>query len=226
MAHHVVGGLPPAAASVSPAHGDGVILCRLPTASCQLRDGYSLVEVLVSLALSLMLAGLATPVVLGARDAVRATSAGDHVAAVLQRARTEALRRNRYVAVRFEPDGPSVRYALYADGNGDGVRSAQIGAGLDPMLQAAERVEQHFPGVAFGLADGVPTVDGEGAGDGDPIRVGRSRMISFSPAGTCTPGTIYLLGRGRQQLAVRVLGATGRIRTLQFNFSRSAWQER
>jgi hypothetical protein len=94
------------------------------------------------------------------------------------------------------------------------------------MLDAPEGLEQHFPGVGFGLAPEVPTVDGDEAGEGDPIRVGRSRMISFSPSGTCTPGTVYLLGRGRQQLAVRVLGATGRVRTLQFNFAAAAWQPR
>jgi hypothetical protein len=164
--------------------------------------------------------------VLGARDIVRAASAADHVAAVLQRARTEALKRNRHVAVRFESDGRSFRYGLYADGNGDGVRTAQIASGVDTLLQRPEAVEQHFPGVGFGLAGEVPTVDGEGSGDGDPIRVGRSRMISFSPGGTCTPGTLYLLGRGRQQLAVRVLGATGRIRTLQYHFESAAWQPR
>jgi len=225
MAHEVLGGLHPAAASVSPAHREEPAHCRV-AAGRRLTSGYSLVELIVCLAISLMLAGLAAPAVLGARDIVRAASAGDHLAAILQRARTEALKRNSHVAVRFEADGSSSRYALYVDGNGDGVRTAQIASGLDHQLQASESVEQHFPGVGFGMADGVPTVDGEGTGDGDPIRVGRSRMISFSPAGTCTPGTVYLLGRGRQQLAVRVLGSTGRIRTLQFNFAAAAWQAR
>ena len=226
MAHDEVGGLHAAAAGVSPAHREGWMDCRLAAGCGWPPSGYSLVELLVCLALSLTLAGLAAPAVLGARDIVRAASAGDHLAAVLQRARTEALKRNAHVAVRFEADGSSFRYALYVDGNGDGVRTVQIASGLDRQLQAPERVEQHFPGVQFGLAEGVPAVDGEGAGDRDPIRVGRSRMISFSPAGTCTPGTVYLLGRGHQQLAVRALGATGRIRTLHFNFAEAAWRAR
>ena len=190
------------------------------------RAGYSLLEVLVSLSLSLILAAAATPTALAARDSVRATAAADHVAAVLHRARTEALKRNANVAVRFEADGDFTRYAMYVDGNGNGVRTTEIAAGVDGVLQGGERLEQHFPGVGFGLVAGVPSVDGEGLGDADPIRVGRSRMISFSPGGTCTPGTVYVLGRGRQQLAVRVLGATGRVRTLQFDFAASAWRPR
>lgn len=190
------------------------------------RAGYSLIEVLVSIALSLVLVGFAMPAVLGARDTARAAGAAGHVASVLEHARIEALKRNANVAVRFEPDGAFIRYALYMDGNGDGVRSAQIATGADPMVAAAERLDQHFPGVGFGLAEGVTVIDGEGEEDGDPIRVGRSRMVSFSPAGTCTPGTLYVLGKNRQQFAVRVLGPTGRVRTLQFNFGTSSWQGR
>jgi hypothetical protein len=70
-------------------------------------------------------------------------------------------------------------------------------------------------------------VDGtETTADADPIRVGRSRMLSFSPTGTSSTGTVYLRGRGRRQLAVRVLGVTGRIRALWFDFGAGRWQPR
>ena len=41
--------------------------------------------------------------------------------------------------------------------------------------------EEGALGVVINRPSTVRVGDGEGAGDGDPIRVGRSRMISFSP---------------------------------------------
>jgi type IV fimbrial biogenesis protein FimT len=189
--------------------------------------GYSLVELLVSIALASLLAGFAVPAVLGAREGVRALGAADYVANMLHLARLEALRRHANVAVRFEPDVEGYRLAFYADGNGDGVRSAQVESGTDFMIRGPERLEDQFPGVTFGLDEQVGPIDpGDRFSDRDPIKVGRSRMLSFSPAGTCTPGTLYVLGRGRRQLAVRVLGATGRLRVLEFNFGTLTWRPR
>ena len=60
--------------------------------------------------------------------------------------------------------------------------------------------------VAIALSEGTP---------GDPVRIGSSSLMSFTPLGTATPGTIYLRGRDGSQYAVRVLGATGRTRVLR-----------
>lgn len=195
---------------------------RFPTSA-----GSSLVELLVATALVVLIAALATPTVFGARDTIRAAGAADYVASLLDLARSEAVRRQANVALRFEGPDTGFRYTLVADGNGDGVRSAQILSGVDPAIRAAERLDQQFPGVGFGVAEGVGPIEaGDPIEDDDPIRFGRSRMVSFSPTGTCTPGTLYVLGRGRRQLAVRVLGATGRLRVLEFNFGVSSWQPR
>lgn len=198
-----------------------------PVQPPSLRAGYSLVELLVTAALAVLIAAMATPTVFGARDAIRAVGAADYLASLLDVARTEALKRHANVAIRFEGAGTGFRYTMVADGNGDGVRTTQVLTGVDPALREAERLDQQFPGVAFGVAQGVTPIDaGDEIGDGDPIRFGRSRMVSFSPSGTCTPGTLYVLGHGRRQLAVRVLGATGRLRVLEFNFGLMTWQPR
>jgi type II secretory pathway pseudopilin PulG len=192
-----------------------------------MRAGYSLAELVVTLALAALMAGMAAPTAFGARDAIRALSAADYVAALLDVARTEALRRHVNVAIRFEPEAAGFRYTMVADGNGDGVRTAQVLSGIDPPLRAGERLDEQFPGVTFGIAEGVGPIDaGEPFDNRDPIRFGRSRMVSFSPTGTCTPGTLYIVGRGQRQLAVRVLGATGRVRVLEFNPALAGWQPR
>ncbi len=57
----------------------------------------------------------------------------------------------------------------------------------------------------------------------NPIRFGRSAMVSFSPLGTATPGTFYLAAEG-MQAGVRVTGGTARVRVMVWRGG--AWRER
>jgi hypothetical protein len=47
--------------------------------------------------------------------------------------------------------------------------------------------------------------------------------MSMSPNGSATSGTLYLHGRRGAQYAVRVLGATGRIRLLKYVEAQRRW---
>lgn len=188
---------------------------------------YSVIELLVGLTLALLLCGASMPSLLAAREDVRADGAADFLVSQFQKTRMEALRRNAHVAVRFESDGDDYLLAFYVDGNANGVRATDITSGVDALLRPRERLDQQFPGVRFGFEEGVTDVDGVRSADNpDPIRFGRSRMLSFSPMGTSSSGTVYLHGRGHRQLAVRVLGGTGRIRSVVFNVVAATWGSR
>jgi type II secretory pathway pseudopilin PulG len=188
---------------------------------------YSVVELLVAVTLALLLCGAGMPGLLAARDDIRADGAADFLVSQFHQARMEALRRNAQVAIRFEADGDDYLLAFYVDGNANGVRATDITNGADPLLRPRERVGAQFPGVGFGFDEGVPDIDGvPSAQNADPIRFGRGRMLSFSPTGTCSSGTVYLHGRGHRQFAVRVLGGTGRVRSLLFNAGTVRWDSR
>jgi hypothetical protein len=83
----------------------------------------------------------------------------------------------------------------------------------------------HFNGVTFGIRAGVPDADGRPADTTDGVRVGPSRLLSMNPIGSSSSGTLYVHGRGRAQYAVRVLGATGRVRVVRYFEARGAWVE-
>ena len=184
--------------------------------------GASLTEFMFVVAIMITLTGIAVPAMLTGLDAARTAAAARYMAGQVRLARVLAVSRSIRIAIRFERDDRGIRYAFYEDGNANGIRTADITRGVDPRTTPVERIGDRFPGVRFGAADGVNAVGG-GALGSDPIRFGRSDILTFTPAGTATSGTVYLLGRSGRQYAVRVLGATGRTRILEFNFGMGKW---
>jgi len=192
-----------------------------------LNNGFSLIEVLIVVMLIVILAGAAIPLAFGSVDRVRASGAASYVAGRLAAARFEAVKRSAHVAIRFVEDATGYWLRTYVDGNGNGVRTGDIADGIDQPITAAERLDFHFPGVSFGIAPGVPGLDeGQPFDASDPIQIGPSTFVSFNPTGTCTSGTLFVLGRQRSQFAVRLLGITGRTRVFRFDFGTGTWRLR
>lgn len=149
------------------------------------------------------------------------------MASRLALARFEAVKRSVFVAIRFAPDGNDHSFQVFVDGNGDGVRSSDIAADIDRPITPVERLEHSFPGVTFGIEPNVTSLDpGETLDVADPIHIGPSPLLSFSPNGSSTSGTLFVRSRGGSQFAVRVLGVTARVRVFQFKFEGAAWEIR
>lgn len=191
------------------------------------RNGFSLIDLVVSLGLVGVLAGLATPVLTQGRRVAMARSAADYLAGRFQLARTDAIKRHTHVAFRWEEGEHGYQMAAYRDGNGNGVRAADIAVGIDPVWLAPERLPDRFAAIDFTLQAGTPPLDEtDGEDSTEPIRLGRSRILSFSPLGSASSGTIYVAGPNGPQLALRVLGATGRVRIFEFSQGGRTWRPR
>ena len=187
--------------------------------------GFSLVEATVVLAVMALMTAVAVPMLGEAQAAAEAAAAARHVAATLASVRLDAARRGRAVALRFDQDAAR-GFVRVVDGNGDGVRGADVAAGVDVPLGPPDRLEHHFRDAGFRLAVSVPAIDDTGtllAGD-DPLRLGPVDQITFTPLGTATSGTLYIAGRRGHQFAVRVFGATGRTRVLRYDPGGGAWR--
>jgi len=162
---------------------------------------------------------------LSATQAVR-SSAGE-VRAVLFQARALAISRGRYVGVKFRKNGNRYEWALYGDGNGNGIRTAEIAKGVDPPLGIAIPWSRNdvLPGILRGgrVPDpGNPRTALDRLDD--PIRFNASDICSFSPIGESTPGSIYLWD-GRDRMAVvRVFGRTAKVRTLYYRRGEKEWK--
>jgi hypothetical protein len=180
---------------------------------------------LLALATSVTLAALAIALVGSAIDEMRTASAARYVAGRIGWARIDAVRRARAVALRFEAVDADYQFAPYEDGNGNGVRTIEVRAGIDRPLAPFERLADKFPGVRFELALDAPDADGGMSTGADGVRIGSARVLTMSADGTATSGTLYVRGR-KGQYAVRVLGVTGRTRMLQYSAGDRTWLSR
>jgi prepilin-type N-terminal cleavage/methylation domain-containing protein len=187
--------------------------------------GFTLIEALFAVAIITTLAGIALPLTGRAVDELRTLAAARYLAGRIAHSRVDAIRRSTSVGMRFEPSDPDYVFTPYADGNGNGVRTADILRGVDRPTGVPRRLGDSFAGVRFGLAPGLPDVDGSAGGGTDGVRIGAVRILTMTPDGTATSGTLYVQG-SRAQFAVRVLGATGRTRVFKYETGAGTWISR
>ena len=184
----------------------------MPPAPC----GYTFIEILVAVTVAAILSSLALPSFLVTLHRYRVWSATRYLSSRMAWARTQAVTRSAYVALRFSADTGDVAFQMFRDGNHNGVRTVDIEAGIDRPVGESVRLSQLFPGVAIGMATGMGT---------DPVRIGPTDILSFTPMGTATAGTIYVRSPDDEQLAIRVVGATARTRVMRYVRRTRAWVE-
>jgi type II secretory pathway pseudopilin PulG len=178
---------------------------------------FSFIEILFVLGTAATVSAVAVPETLATIDDGRTAAAARYVSTRLQRARMEAVTRSQSTALRFTLQPDHYDFATYVDTNHNGVRSADIQSGIDRLVQPVDRLGNHFPGVEFGAVPDLPAVDSTSSAPGsDPVRLGSSDMVTFTPTGTATSGSLYIRGRRDAQYVVRVYGETGKTRVLKF----------
>jgi hypothetical protein len=175
--------------------------------------GYSLLDILAALAILSIVLAIATPQLSGSVERSRLRGAAYYLSGRAALLRTHAVHRTRHLGLRFQFDGTRYVTQTFEDGDGDGVRTADIASGRDRPIDEPEYLGDRFDGVTFGFVPGCPFVDGSAVPLGvPPVRLGAADMLVFAPSGSATSGTLYLRGRGHVAYAVVVLGATGRTR--------------
>jgi len=177
--------------------------------------------------LGLLLAASA-PALFAALSRSRVTAAARELGQEMARLRSEAIVSRRKVAMRLTWSAGRYAYAFYADGDGDGVRADDIAAGRDAPIGPGRDLASRYDGVDFGLLDvaipEVPPGSGVLPPGSDPVRFGLSDIITFTPHGTSSSGTLYVSDGTSAVAAVVLFGGTGRIRTLRFDRDVWAWR--
>jgi prepilin-type N-terminal cleavage/methylation domain-containing protein len=186
--------------------------------------GFTLFEIVVAVAVVLAALAIAIPNLKAYSVEAHILGAGRAFKGEFRRARSIAAKTSRHAAIRFEVVDGVDYYSVYSDGGCNGILKREIDRGVDIRIAGPIRLDAGAPGVRVGINPGVSAIPPDrGILSGDPIRFGSSRMVSFSPLGTATPGTFYLAGEN-VQAAVRVTPGSARVRMMFWRGGR--WVER
>ena len=176
--------------------------------------GHTLLELILVLAITGVLAAAAIPETMAGVERSRTLGAARYLAGRLALARTQAVARSANVALQFVADDGTFTVAAYRDGNGNGVLTRDINTGIDSVVDAPVRFTDLFPRVSLFLSD-----------PSESSTPDTSALLSFTPVGTASSHSLYVRGRDGSEYAVRVLGATGRIRVLRHVTATHKWVE-
>jgi prepilin-type N-terminal cleavage/methylation domain-containing protein len=191
--------------------------------------GFTLGEMLTAIAIIGMTATIAFPKMMTLQRRAAARSAASEIRAIFHEARMRAVTRARSCGVKFTKSAVGWTYALYDDGDGDGIRNDDITSGVDRCFKTPRRVLASLerratiglPPFAIVDPDGDPLPPAK-----SPVAFGNSTICSFSPMGESTPGTIYITDSIEDVYAIRSFGATARIRLLRWNAGKHKWVDK
>jgi len=158
---------------------------------------------------------MAIPLLLTTVDRSRGLAAARYLGTRMALARANAVRRSAVIALHFESGPRGTTFSIVQDGNGNGVRTRDIEASIDRVIEGPVLISDLFPGVEIGLVPRAPAPEA--------VQLSGTSLLSFTPSGTATSGSIYLRGKDGTQWAVRILGVTARTRVLRFETTTRQW---
>ncbi len=183
-------------------------------------------ELVVGIMLGVFMLLLAAPGVLSLKESVAIRNAVHETTVAFFRARAYSISRDRNVGLKFRKNAGRYEWALYADGNGNGVRTVEIASGVDRYLGVSYPWSRNDVRPAIMTGTRVPDPGAPGRyldRIDDPIRFNASDICSFTPVGDSTPGSVYLWDAHDRMAVVRVFGGTAKIRTLYYRRGARGW---
>jgi prepilin-type N-terminal cleavage/methylation domain-containing protein len=192
------------------------------------RDGFSAIEAVVVVAIVGIALSISVPALSALRENGR-TAAGARVLAMeLNRMRWESVAHRRAKGLFFEQRPEGWRWSVVEDGNGNGLRTAEIRRGVDRTISGPHRLEDRVESVRLGFPPGgpfprIPPRSGDIAGVEDPVQFGRSEIVAFSPLGRSSSGTLYVTDGKRGLFGIVLFGPSSRVRVWRYDPEGRKW---
>lgn len=193
------------------------------------RRGFTVSEALVSISILGLVFALGLSLCTDVLFETALSAACQEVAGVFNLARGRAVFHGHDVGVKWISVGGDVVLSVYEDGNGNGVATADIKAGVDRLVAGPYWMKGRYPGITFSFVPDYSGPDPNGdpvANLKDPIKFGKSDICTFSPVGHASPGTVYLSNGRHRQAMVRVSPSNARIQTFTWHGKNKRWIRR
>ncbi len=180
--------------------------------------GMSMIELLIVVAAIGLIVSVTMPAFSSINRQRELRAASTELRSIFRLVRSRAISRGRNAAVKFVEINGEWHYAVFDDGDGDGVRTRDIASGTDPIAVNYRTVFGTTGNVRIGLPP-HPVEDpdrGVVQPDESPVKFNRSTMCSFSPLGGGTSGSIYLT-EGTSAAVLRMYGPSARLRLMMLD---------
>lgn len=190
--------------------------------------GFTLAELMAALAVLAIAVAVGLPAAARIRDAGKAAAGARRMATLFSAQRFRAVARHRTLGLQFRRGGTGWSWREVEDGNGNGLRSAEIARGVDRIAGPDATLEASIPGVRLGIPPGGPYPEAPPGTDrltesDAPVRFGRSTLVSFAPAGSASSGTLYVTDGRDGFYAVVLFGPTARLRVWRWDPRGRRW---
>ena len=191
--------------------------------------GITLPECLVALAILGAAAVVAVPAGTSMLSSARAEAGARQMRMRFRALRFKSVAVRRHRGLFFEQRGPGWVYFEVEDGNGNGLRTAEVRSGVDRTISGPHRLEDEIEKATPGIPPGGPYPEVPPGGErldeaSDPVQFGRSKLISFSADGSASSGTLYVTDRRSGLAAVVLYGPTARVRVWRWDGARHQWK--
>ena len=189
--------------------------------------GFSFLEIIAVVAIIGIIAIASAPAFANYRRNASMKAEVAELRGILRSVRSRAIMRGAHAGVKFTRAGNTWVYSLYDDGNDNGIRTSEITSGIDRRYAGPSMLMPQFNIAGIAL---LPATIRDPDGDPLPptasaVQFGPSTICSFSPTGAATSGTIYITDGAGQLCALRVYGASGRVRMLRYDSARRRWSQ-
>lgn len=192
------------------------------------RRGVTLPEILVVLVLIGLAAAIAVPAASRLESQVRTASGARKLAMTFYALRWSSVARGRSQGLMFAHDAQGWYWYAVEDGNGNGLKLAEIANGVDPRRSGPHRLEHDGAGATLGFPPGgpfpkLPPQSGSISDLDDPIKMGNTDLVAFTPLGTASSGTLYVTDRKAGLYAVVLYGRSARVRVWRYDSRGRRW---
>jgi prepilin-type N-terminal cleavage/methylation domain-containing protein len=182
----------------------------------KMERGYSLIELMTVLVFLGLILLFTTGDLRGAERQRDFENFAGEVIRLVEICRWKALNEQAYAGISFQRTAGCFYASLYLDGNGNGIRTIDMEQGTDRRFQGPVRLKRSSADIEAGILDSnvpqIPPRTGFLGDKQDPVKFGRSDIISFSPYGDSSSGTLYLACHSQKQMfAIVVYGTTARV---------------